>query len=146
MSIITQTEIEERIGTAETIRLTDDAGTGSADTAVLAKIIADGEGEVLNLIAQAYVLPLTLGDANAAAAVRAMLLDVIVFRLLMRRMPVPEDAVTAYKAAMARAKEIATKVVGLVGETPVGTDPAGGGRITLDSSERILTRDSMNGL
>jgi len=146
MAIITQADVQGRIPAAELIRLTDDAAAGTVNTTVLGQVIADGEGEVMNLIAQAYTVPLALGDANAAAAVKAMLLDVIVFRLLMRRMPVPEDAVTAYKAAMARAKEIATKVVGLVGETPVGTAPAGGGSIAIDASERVISREEMEGL
>ena len=95
---------------------------------------------------QRYVVPLLLTDANTAAMVKALLLDVICYRLYARRMPIPEDAAIAYKAAIGRAEKIGAGTIGLVGEVQVGAAPAGAGTITVEATERILSRETMNGL
>ena len=146
MSIITQADIEGRIGESELIRLTDDAVAGTVDTTVVAAAIADGEGEVLGRLAQAYTIPLDLADTNTAAMVKTALLDVVLYRLMLRRPPVIEDYSNGYKNAIAWAEKIAAGSLGLPGESPVGEAPAGGGRIAIDASERIFSRESFEGL
>lgn len=146
MAIVTRTMIEQRISAAELIVLTDDAAAGTVDATVVDRCIADGEGEVLGRIAQAYTIPLDLGDANTAAMVRTALLDAVVYRLFARKPPVPEDFYNAYRNAIAWAEKVGEGKLGLVGEVPVDEAPAGGGRIAIDASERVFSRESFEGL
>jgi phage gp36-like protein len=146
MAIITQTEVEGRIGSAEVIRLTDDAVSGSVNAAILARVISDAEGEVLGRIAQAYTLPLGLADVNTSAMVKTALLDVVVYRLALRRPPVAEDFAASFKAAIAWADKIASGSLGLAGETELAESVGQGGNIVVDSTERVIDRDSMAGL
>lgn len=146
MAIITQADIEGRISEAELIRLTDDGATGAVDATVLAAVIAGGEGEVLALIQQQWVVPLQLTDANTAAMVEAMLLDVIVYRLYARRMPIPEDAIAAYETAKALAEKIGSGTIGLVGEIEIDEAPAAGGAIIVDAETQVISREDMKGL
>jgi phage gp36-like protein len=147
MAITSQTMLEDRIGAAELVRLTDDGLTGSVDADVLARVTADGEGELLNNIGQRYVLPLALGDVHTAAAVRAMMLDAVIYRLYQRRDRRMEvEIVEAYTRARAWSERIAAGTLGLVGETRLSESPAQAGRVIVTGSERVIDRESMKGL
>jgi len=146
MAVITQAEIEDRIGTRELVRLTDDAGTGSVDADNLSRAITEGESEILSRIAHKYVLPLALSDTTTSAVVKTYLIDAIVYRLSARRPPIPEDVAADYQRALAWADKVAAGTVGLVGETLRGSSPAPGGSIRIDATERVIDRESMSGL
>ena len=144
---ITQTMVEERVTSAELVRLTDDGATGSVDAENLARAIAEGEAEILQYLTQRYSLPTTLAGTDATSvAVRARLLDAVSYRLNARRPPVPEDIDLAYKRALDWARDIATGKVGLTDWSEVGTPPAAVGRITIDADERVISRESTKGL
>ena len=147
MAITTQTMIENRIGSAELVRLTDDGQTGSVNEDVLNRMIDEGEGELLNNIGQRYALPLGLTDAHTASAVRGMMLDAVVYRLLMHRdHVVGDEQMAAYKHAVEWSEKIAAGKLGLVGETLLGESPAQAGQIVITSGDQVITRDSMQGL
>jgi len=147
VSYITQTIVEERMTSAEMIRLTDDAAAGSVDAENLARAIAEGESEILQYVRQRYELPTTLTGSDATSvAVRAHLLDAIVYRLNARRPPIPEDVVLAYQAAIRWAEQVAKGAIGLTDWTEVDESPAAVGRFTTDSVERVISRESTAGL
>ena len=146
MAVITQAEIEDRIGSAELIRLTDDTATGSVDADNLARAVAEGESEILARVAHKYTLPLGLSDTTTSAAVKTYLIDAIVYRLAVRRDAVSEEIAAMYRAAIAWADKVAAGAIGLDGETLRGSSPAPGGSIRIDSTERVIDRESMNGL
>jgi len=147
MSIITQTNLADRLGAAELIRLTDDAGSAAVNTAVMDRAIDEGEGEILNNLGQKYTLPLVLTDANSAAVVRAKCLDAVVYRLVVHRdRVVDESLLAAYKAAVAWSERIATGALGLIGETLTGSSPAPGGAMLIVGGEQVIDRESMKGL
>lgn len=147
MAYTTQASLEERVGEAELVRLTDDANTGTVNTDVLDRIVAEGEAELLGYLGQRYTLPLALGNAIDAAVVRAHCADVIVYRLYIHRdREATADLLSLYKAAVEWAKAIAAGSIGLLAETPVTSSPATGGKIIVSSEEAVITRDSMQGL
>lgn len=146
MAIVTQVDLEGRIGENELIRLTDDDATGHVGSANLNRAIADGESEILNDVGQRYTLPLSLGEETTADAVRVKLLDAVVYRLHLRRAPVPEDVVLAYQAATKWAQSIAAGDRGLIGETEIAAAPMGTGPIVVDADERVFGRTNCEGL
>ena len=146
MAYITQSLVQQRIGETELIRLTDDAVAGAVGTDNLARAIAEGEGEILNNLGQRYVLPLGLSNLSTSAAVFAKLLDAVLYRLHARRPPVPEDVSLDYDRAIKWSRSIAKGEIGLLDETLLGESPAGQGKMIIDGSSRVITRDSMSGL
>lgn len=147
MSIVTQTMLESRVGEAELIRLTDDGATGSLDTGVMNHFIDAGEGELLGLIGQRYVLPLALTNTSTAETVQNKCLDVVVYRLYVHRdRGATPDLADLYRAAIKWAEGIALGKFGLLDETAVSESPAGGGRIIAQTTDRVIDRDSMKGL
>lgn len=146
MSIVTQQMLEDRVGEAELIRLTDDAGSGAVNAAVLARAIDEGEGEILANVAQKYTLPLDLSDAIVAAAIKAKLLDAVVYRLCMHRdRPVQEDITAAYKSALAWSEKIAAGNLRLYRETEQ-EDPGQATEFIIESGTKVFGRDKMKGL
>ena len=147
MSIVTQTMLVNRIGEAVLIRLTDDEVTGSVDGDVMNRAIDEGEGELLNNVAQRYVIPLTLGNAHTASAVKAMMLDAVVYRLFMHRdHAVSEEHTGAYKHAVDWSIKIAEGKLGLTDETLLGESPGQKGKMIIDGSPRVISRESTKGL
>ena len=146
MAYVTQAMLEDRIGSAELVRLTDDSGAGSVDADNLTRAITEGEADILAYLGQKYEMPLTLTNATTATVVRTKLLDCVEWRLHGRRQPVPADIDANRKLAMAWAQAIAAGKIGLPGETPLGESPADAGRIVIDATARVVDRDSTKGL
>lgn len=147
MSLIAQTDLEERIGQAEVARLTDDDADGAVDAAALSRIIDDGESEILSRLGQRYRLPLRLRHATDERVVKGYCLDVIVYRAYMRRdRSVTEDIASAYRQAIAWADKIAEGKLGLIEEIEAEEAPLAGGGIIVHGSERVISRESMRGL
>ena len=60
MAYISNEEIETRLGSSVYVQLTDDAGTGSADEAVVDEARAGAEGEVDAYLARRFAVPIDL--------------------------------------------------------------------------------------
>lgn len=147
MAIITQQMLEDRVGEAELIRLTDDADSGETNTLVMDRIIDDAESELLSYLGQQYTLPLTLANAIDASVVRAHVLDVAVYRLYLHRdRSANEDLARVYKSAIEWAQQIAAGKIGLLAETKVASSPAAGGKIIVISDDAAISRETMEGL
>ena len=147
MQILTQALMDTRLGTAELIRLTDDAHAGIVGVATLDQVVSDAEAKLLVNIGQKYVLPLTLANALDAAAVRAHCMAVAIYDLYVRRdKEASEDVAAAAKAAIAWSEKIGKDELGLLGETPVAQAPSSGSRIDMVGEDAVFSRDSMKGL
>jgi phage gp36-like protein len=59
MSYATQSDLEARFKQQELIELTDEAGAGVVDAAVIAVALADADAEINGYLAGRYTLPLT---------------------------------------------------------------------------------------
>jgi phage gp36-like protein len=147
MSILTQTQIEQRVAADELVRLTDDSGAGAVDTDVLARAVEAGESEVLGLVGQRYQLPLSMTHATTVSMVQTKLLDAVVYRLYLHRdQVIPETIRDCYKDAIRWAESIAKGDIGLINETQQSASPAGGGEMLIVSSDQVVSRESMAGL
>lgn len=146
MSIISEAIVENRIGEEELIRLTDDSGSGTTGSAALTQAISQGEGEILSYLGRRYRLPLALTSTYTAGLVEAVCLDAVIYRLYLRKRIVPEDIRAAYERSIAWAKDAAAGRVVLEGETTADDPPAAGGIMIAETTERIMSREDMDGL
>lgn len=132
MSYITNTDIEERLGTVAYIQLTDDAGTGAADLDKVEAARQGAMGEVDSYLATRYSVPIDLvAHPELAGILKSVSLDLVEYRLHARRPPVHDDVArkreeaVAWLQAVARGEAVlpaasapaSTTAIGLVGET-----------------------------
>lgn len=92
MSYATNADIEERLGTATYIELTDDTGTGVADEDKVTEARLAAEAEIDSYVGRRCAVPIDVGGQPALAAMlKRLTLDLAEYRLRARRLPVPED-------------------------------------------------------
>ncbi len=144
MSYVANTEIDERLGHDTYLQLTDDDGDGVADVAVVDEARLGGEGEVNSYLANRYAVPVDLvANANVAGVIKSVTLDLIEYRLRLRRPPVPAAALTQYANAIAwlarlSRGEIELPAVGIARTATRGEIAQSTGE------ERLLSRDELS--
>ncbi len=146
MSYVTQAQIEDRVGAAELVRLTNDSGGSSVDTDNLARAIEEGEADILPYLGQRYTMPLTLTNAVTLNAVTTKVLDCIHWRLCNRRPPVNQDVVENRTLALKWARDVAEGTIGLPGESLLSESFSSAGKILTETTERVMSRENMSGL
>lgn len=142
MSYITAADIEERLGTAAYVLLTDDAGSGSADTEKVEEARAGAEGEANSYLATRYATPVDLAaHPELAAVLKSLVLDLAEYRLHSRRPPMSADLVRRRDEAVAWLERVATGAVQL----PSAVAPATGAARTaaVMGEERAFSRESL---
>ncbi|HRX86462.1 MAG TPA: DUF1320 family protein [Phycisphaerae bacterium] len=147
MAYVTKEDVELRLGTRAYVQLTDDAGSGSADEAVVAAALAEAEGEVDSYLARRHRVPIdVVAHAEVGPVLAAVTLDVVEYRLNARRPPVPADVAARYRAALAwlaavgSGEAVLPAAAPLPGSTATGTVAAAAGDAT------VLGRDELAGL
>lgn len=145
MSYITNDDIELRLGTARYVQLTDDAGTGSANTEVADEARQGAMGEVDSHLARRYAVPIDLTEhAEIKPALVSVSLDLAEFRLYARRRDVPVDVIRKRDAALAWLGKVASGEASLPSVAPISPNPAGGIHASSSGDERTLSRDELS--
>jgi len=147
MGYATNADVEERLGTALYVQLTDDTGTGSADTDKVTEARQGAEGEVNSYLGRRYSVPVDVAaHAEVAGVLKSVTLDLVEFRLHERRPPVPEDVRRKRDAAVKWLEMVASGAVVLPAGSELAGNPALGisGRVV--GAERVLTREEMGNL
>ncbi len=145
MAYISNNDIQTRLGSAVYVQLTDDAGTGSANEAVVDEARAGAEGEVDGYLARRYSVPIDLGThPELAGLLKSITLDLAEYRLRLRRPPVSDEAVQRRKQAEAWLQKVASQDVDL----PAKTEPAPSDRSALQGravgNDRVLDREEFS--
>ena len=144
MSYITNSDIEAWLGTETTVELTDDEGTGSADTAKLDEARLGAEGEANSYLATRYQVPVEVSsNPEVSAVLRSFVLDLAAYRLHTRRPPVPEDVIRDRDAAVTWFGRVASGVVQMPAETALRENPTLGTIGEATGSERVMTREEL---
>ena len=144
MTYITNSDIESWIGSAAYIQLTDDAGTGSANTARVDEARIGAEGEANSYLATRYSVPVDLtGESQVAAVLRNFVLDLAAYRLHSRRPPVPLDIVRRREEAIQWFSRLASGLVQLPSGTALRENAALGIIADTAGASRIMTRESL---
>lgn len=144
MSYVTNAEIESFLGTQAYIQLTDDTGTGSADSAKVDQARLGAEAEVNSYLAARYAVPVTLtGEPEAQAMLRSVVLDLVAYRLHGRRPPIPPDIVRRRQEAATWLARVAVGQAHLPAALAPRENPALGLGGKSDKSERMMTRETL---
>ncbi len=147
MGYVTNAEIEERLGTAAYVQLTDDAGTGAADVDKADEARLAAEGEANSYLAVRVTVPVDLErHPELAAVLKGVVLDLVAYRLHGRRPPVPADVARRRDEAVRWLERVARGEVVLPTAGEAGANPAAGVAGAAVGPARGLTRETMRDL
>ena len=145
MSYIINDDIELRLGTARYTQLTDDAGTGSPNTAVADEVRLGAEGELDSYLSQRYAVPIDLTiHAELTGVLKSAVLDLTEYRLHARRREVPVDVIAKRDQALAWLAKIARGEASLPSVAEIAGNAARGIRGTAVGETRTMTRDELS--
>lgn len=116
MPYCTQADLLNQITNAELIQLTDDAGTGTLDTAKVDAALAAASATIDAYAGARYTLPL-----QASEKVKQLCLDLAIYELEKRRRRLREATVAARDAAIAFLRDLAAGRAVL--DQPAGAQP-----------------------
>lgn len=147
MGYVTNTDIEERLGTSAYVGLTDDAGTGQADTDKVDEARLGGEGEVDSYLAPRYAVPVDVTEyAELAGLLKSITLDLVEFRLQCRRPPVADEVIRKRDAAIDWLRDVARGAANLPAESELPTRETQGLQPEALGRRRILTNEELEAI
>ncbi|MCB9849133.1 MAG: DUF1320 family protein [Phycisphaerales bacterium] len=147
MAYITTEDIALRLGPSGYVQLTDDAGTGNANEAVVDAERLAAEGEVDSYLARRYRVPIDLSrHGELAGLLAAVALDLAEYRLHARRPPVPADVHERQRAALTWLSRVASGEVVLPSVAQVAGNSATGAVAATIGEAAVLSRDELAGL
>ena len=146
MGYITNTDIEEHLGSATYVQLTDDDGDGVANAGVVDEARLGAEGEINSHLARRYAVPIDLSKSpELAGLLAARTLDLVEYRLRSRRPPVSEAALDKRTAAIEWLRRVAEGTIDLPSVNPLPSSALRGLRVASTGSERVLSREELSG-
>ncbi len=144
MAYVTNADIEDRLGPKAYVELTDDEGTGSANTDRVDEARLGAEGEVDSYLARRHAVPIDVtGQEELAGTLASITLDLAAFRLHCRRPPVPEDVLGRRDRAAAWLRQVASGEVVLPSGSELPGNPARGIEAKVLGHRRVLTEEEM---
>jgi len=156
---VTADDVQGRFeSVASLARITGSEDDATVDAAVVTEAIAAGEGLADSYFASAnFDTPLVVsGDANLAATVKGMVLDVIVMRLFCRpdQGVAPESVVMAYENAVTWLQGVAAGKIKLNAATTLAQSDSNepvsswgiAGAAVAGTSQRMFSRETMERL
>lgn len=144
MAYVTDTDIEDRLGSAAYVQLTDDDGNGVADAAVVDEARLGAEGEVNSYLARRYQVPIDLTvHSELADVLKSFTLDLVELRLRARRPPVPTETLRRRADAIEWLSRIAKGTIELPSVAQVSTGSGRGSLGTTTGETRMLSRDEL---
>ena len=145
MSYITNADIQQRLGNAVYVHLTDDDGDGNADVGVVDEARLAAEGEVNSFLARRFAVPIDLVTfPELADVLKSITLDRVECRLRVRRPPVPDDARRKADRALEWLKSVAEARIDLPAAGELPASPLRGWLGEVTGEPRILTFDELS--
>ena len=145
MAYITNTDIEERVGSVALVQLADDDGNGVADVGVVDEARLGAEGEVNSYLGRRYSTPIDLTiHPDLADVLATFTLDLAEYRLRLRRPPVSEDARRRRDQAIEWLTRVADGRIELPSAVGVAASIARGAIAATTGEKRLLTRDELS--
>jgi phage gp36-like protein len=146
MAYVTNSDIEDRLGSAAYVQLTDDDGDSVADAAVVDEARLAAEGELNSYLARRYHVPVDLtAHADLADVLKSFALDLVECRLRGRRPPVPPEALRRRAEAIEWLARVASGAIDLPSAARVAANDARGSLGVATGEARLLTRDELAG-
>ncbi|MHB1350113.1 MAG: gp436 family protein [Desulfobulbaceae bacterium] len=132
-------DVQDMVDSDELVRLTDDAGSGVADEALITSQLAKASAEMDGYLGARYALPL----ATPPAILVSTCVDIAVFNMYARRQGPPEHWAARYKNAIAFLTKVAEGKISLGAGDPDGNATAAAPEIS--GPPRIFSRDKLSG-
>ncbi|MGQ9650623.1 MAG: gp436 family protein [Phycisphaerae bacterium] len=140
MSYATNADIQERLGTATYIELTDDTGSGQPDEDKVTEARLAAEAEIDSYLGRRFAVPIDAGGQPVLAAMlKRLTLDLAEYRLRMRRSPVAEDARLQCEAALLWLSRAASGEVALPTTIELSSNSGLGPAAETAGGKRLLT-------
>ena len=145
MAYLSNSDIQSLLGTAATIELTDDTGSGSVNADIVTAARIGAEGEANSFFSTRYRVPIDLSvEPDVAAVIRTFILDLAVYRLHSRKPPIPEDLVRRRQEAIAWLTRVADGRVRLPSVATLPDNDAAGLLGEAAGPPRTMTRQSLD--
>lgn len=128
-----------RFGEPEVIALTDRAGVGTLDDAVLAGALAEADAEIEPYLASRYSLPVT----NVPKILTGFACDIARYRLCGAGVTETDEVRNRYKDAVKFLESVASGKITL-GLDAAGIAPAESASVQVIGGGRTFTRGSLN--
>lgn len=133
-------DVQDMVDADELVRLTDDAGSGTADEALVTNQLAKASAEMDGYLGARYALPL----GSPPEILTSICVDIAVFNLYSRRQGPPEHWTSRYRNAIAFLTKVAEGKISLGAGDPDGNANASAPEIS--GPDRIFSRDKLKGL
>ncbi len=139
MAYITNADIEERLGSQAYVQLTDD------DLGVVDEARLGAEGEVNGYLARRYQVPIDLtAHPELAEVLASVTLDVVEYRLRLRRPPVSEDGRRRFAQTVEWLERVAKGEADLPSAGAIAGSTTRGPLAATTGERRVLTREEMS--
>ena len=144
MAYVTNSDIEARLGSGTYVQLTDDEGTGSADTDKVDEARLGAEGEVDSYLSRRHAVPIDVTAHGELAGVLASItLDIVEFRLHCRRPPVPAEVIAKRDGAVQWLSAVAVGRISLPADSELPGAEVRGLEAEVLGRERVMTDDEL---
>lgn len=145
MAYVTNSDIEERLGSLGYVQLTDDDGDGVADVGVVDEARLGATGEVDSYLARRYQVPVDVSaQAELSGVLASITLDLVEYRLRSRRPPIPADAVQQHSRAIDWLKGVSEGRIELPSTSGVPPSTARGPVASTTGELRILSHEELS--
>jgi phage gp36-like protein len=147
VSYVTASDVQQRLGDALYVQLTDDEGAGAAHEGRVNEAIDGADGEANSYIGRRYVVPVDVsGQGLMADVLKSFVLDLVEHRLHARRPPVSQDVVLKRAEALVWLKRVADGEVVLPSATPLPRSDDAEMPQRSSGQPRVLTREELERL
>lgn len=115
MAYATQSDLEKQLPLKELVELTDDAGSGSVDAAVITDALNGASATVDSYAGARYKIPLQTSEK-----IKQVTVDLALYELFRRRRQLDDAIVAAHEAALKFLRDVSKGLVVL--DQPAGQD------------------------
>jgi phage gp36-like protein len=144
MSYANHADVEERLGTATCVELTDDTGSGVADEDKVAEAVRAAEAEIDSYLGRRYAVPLDVAEEpELANLLKRLTVDLAEYRLRGRRPPIADDVRRTRDAVLQWLQRAGGGEVVLPVTHEVAGNPTLGAAGEVTGPLRVLARDLM---
>lgn len=140
MSYCAKSDILEQLDEDVLIQLTDDDDTGAVDDDKVTRAVANADAEIDSYCGTKYAVPFS----TVPAIILTVSVDIAIYNLYARRKGAPESIKERYNNRIAFLRNV-SKGIATLGEDDPDGSPSDQNKPEISSSDRVFSRDKLNG-
>jgi phage gp36-like protein len=145
MRYASNADVEERLGTATCVELTDDTGSGIIDEDKVTEAVVAAEAEIDSYLGRRYFIPLDgAQEPELADLLKRLTVDLAEYRLRARRLPIADDVGRMRDGVLQWLQRAANGEVVLPMTHEIAGNPALGAAGAVTGPPRVLSRGLMD--